>query len=200
MKLDGSSPLARGLHGGRAYNSLLGGIIPARAGFTSSAASPVNSTRDHPRSRGVYRSQPTTGPQPLGSSPLARGLPHRPHGTHPHEGIIPARAGFTYGGKRATISLEDHPRSRGVYRTRERDASRGLGSSPLARGLLAAGVLCEQAPGIIPARAGFTVRWRRLRAFVWDHPRSRGVYSPSPSTCPGGSGSSPLARGLRQSA
>ena len=50
--------------------------------------------------------------------------------------------------------------------------------------------------GIIPARAGFTPRMRRLRRRLPDHPRSRGVYSPT-TAFPGiVAGSSPLARGL----
>ena len=50
----GSSPLARGLlqHSDRGVEVV--GIIPARAGFTTSAANVSRSSRDHPRSRGVY--------------------------------------------------------------------------------------------------------------------------------------------------
>ncbi|ERH14503.1 hypothetical protein HMPREF1549_03446 [Actinomyces johnsonii F0510] len=70
----GSSPLARGLpdpgHGW--VNELR--IIPARAGFTPSAPSPLHSCTDHPRSRGVYPPSRFSTPVPAGSSPLARGL------------------------------------------------------------------------------------------------------------------------------
>ena len=73
-----------------------------------------------------------------------------------------------------------------------------LGSSPLARGLLAATGFSEYANRIIPARAGFTRREGRPGRQRPDHPRSRGVYSHSwfPSTRV--LGSSPLARGLRR--
>ena len=91
------------------------GIIPARAGFTASVSVSGLRPRDHPRSRGVYRSALWVRTPPLGSSPLARGLqiggPLIIHG----RGIIPARAGFT---RRVGVILdteEDHPRSRGVY-------------------------------------------------------------------------------------
>ena len=50
----GSSPLARGLLIGSIDNALWRGIIPARAGFTSTYYSRVKFGRDHPRSRGVY--------------------------------------------------------------------------------------------------------------------------------------------------
>ena len=96
----GSSPLARGLlglHGARLQGLR---IIPARAGFTSLEQVGKREEEDHPRSRGVYLSTTWPGMGSPGSSPLARGLPHR-HGAEPvGEGIIPARAGFTRGNRR----------------------------------------------------------------------------------------------------
>ena len=77
----------------------------------------------------------------------------------------------------ARSQVEDHPRSRGVY---DDDASwvrSTAGSSPLARGLLTASPSGGIEGRIIPARAGFTSGcW--WGASQW-------------------SGSSPLARGLR---
>ena len=52
----------------------------------------------------------------------------------------------------------------------------GLGSSPLARGLLILYPAVAADSGIIPARAGFTRMCVICHASVWDHPRSRGVY------------------------
>ena len=73
-KTSGSSPHARGLrHGPHAeYDGL--GIIPARAGFTSGTRGPGPAGRDHPRTRGVYRSGGVGGVATDGSSPHARGL------------------------------------------------------------------------------------------------------------------------------
>ena len=52
--------------------------------------------------------------------------------------------------------------------------------------------------GIIPARAGFTLR-DALAVFYWeDHPRSRGVYVTGYWWPAVRAGSSPLARGLRR--
>ena len=51
---DGSSPLARGLHGGIDAFFDKRGIIPARAGFTRGRLKSAAGGRDHPRSRGVY--------------------------------------------------------------------------------------------------------------------------------------------------
>ena len=135
----GSSPLARGLRLGPAPSRGRAGIIPARAGFTTSHEHLPRGHEDHPRSRGVYcpscfglRAHP-------GSSPLARGLPNRPKPHAPRIRIIPARAGFTQQDASPGTGLRDHPRSRGVYLTGSADAvvldDVTPGSSPLARGL-----------------------------------------------------------------
>ena len=111
----GSSPLARGLLTSQEVAAAVGGIIPARAGFTRPRLQRHLRRRDHPRSRGVYVLLAVADHALGGSSPLARGL--RPHGADDvHEtGIIPARAGFT-GTRLWTRSVPpDHPRSRGVY-------------------------------------------------------------------------------------
>ena len=91
--------------------------------------------------------------------------------------IIPARAGFTRGVADRPETEADHPRSRGVYHW---------------------GIKCQgPSGGIIPARAGFTGPRTWTRARPWDHPRSRGVYTALTMTIGTVTGSSPLARGLR---
>ena len=50
------------------------------------------------------------------------------------------------------------------------------GSSPLARGLPVGPDLVRGDRGIIPARAGFTLRETGAEKAASDHPRSRGVY------------------------
>ena len=72
--------------------------------------------------------------------------------------IIPARAGFTCEAKTSLKIAEDHPRSRGVYVFLPAPHRDALGSSPLARGLPSITMKSFQRRGIIPARAGFTVR------------------------------------------
>ena len=111
----GSSPLARGL---RAYVIpvvVSHGIIPARAGFTTSQTRRTTSLADHPRSRGVYPSTCAGIVASRGSSPLARGLRRRLSRHALPRGIIPARAGFTHHRGRLAVTAADHPRSRGVY-------------------------------------------------------------------------------------
>ena len=92
---DGSSPLARGLRFLYADTDSLHGIIPARAGSTATFGRFCAKSADHPRSRGVYTSSHIVFHVKLGSSPLARGLPHAFSAAPPEGGIIPARAGST---------------------------------------------------------------------------------------------------------
>ena len=192
----GSSPLARGLRGCRRARGGILRIIPARAGFTGSGVFRPTRRGDHPRSRGVYCSVDAAAARRSGSSPLARGL-RRPASHWRYSGrIIPARAGFTSRPLSSSSASADHPRSRGVYDDEEHLRERAQGSSPLARGLLGWHLERDHAPGIIPARAGFTgpvpVGGRREP----DHPRSRGVYVTGVADGGRTVGSSPLARGL----
>ena len=55
--------------------------------------------------------------------------------------------------------------------------------------------LSEEA-GIIPALAGNTAGVCQLSTGTWDHPRSRGEYTPFPESKPLWQGSSPLSRGI----
>ena len=119
-----------------------------------------------------------------------------PHPTYASPRIIPARAGFTPSPRRGSRHIEDHPRSRGVYRKIVCSASHFGGSSPLARGLPIHPSADPYSRGIIPARAGFTPGSHFTIFDVLDHPRSRGVYSLDRGARSTSVGSSPLARGL----
>ena len=172
----GSSPLARGLPSRIPCFGYPKRIIPARAGFTFAFASAWHTSRDHPRSRGVYFD---TFPVDLGfggSSPLARGLLLPGRILRLMSGIIPARAGFTDGWGVDIACLSDHPRSRGVYSRPPSPRRTRSGSSPLARGLRPSRHAPPIVGRIIPARAGFTPGSCSVLVRAGDHPRSRGVY------------------------
>ena len=173
----GSSPLARGLRTSSSSPGRGGRIIPARAGFTARPPGTGGAAADHPRSRGVYSSARRVLGSRAGSSPLARGLPVERERARASLRIIPARAGFTPAPTATPPQDEDHPRSRGVYRSPDLTADTKDGSSPLARGLRHSEPVLISRSGIIPARAGFTSRRFCSTGSVWDHPRSRGVYS-----------------------
>ena len=152
----GSSPLARGLPRTILRGITLRRIIPARAGFTLGPEARCRALPDHPRSRGVYRSDPVRLRRLPGSSPLARGLLQQRLLRHRVDGIIPARAGFTHLPEDPEDHPRDHPRSRGVYGYTQARMYIQRGSSPLARGLLGSARKCAKSCRIIPARAGFT--------------------------------------------
>ena len=175
-RLDGSSPLARGLRGLSLRIYRESRIIPARAGFTWRNWATAPNRSDHPRSRGVYGPGVVSRPATGGSSPLARGLQRIDFPEECDDRIIPARAGFTSTRRRRGGGHSDHPRSRGVYIALEIQVKPVLGSSPLARGLLGGIVGLNGQAGIIPARAGFTERMNEDKRTSSDHPRSRGVY------------------------
>ena len=156
--IEGSSPLARGLPDVRVAGSGGLGIIPARAGFTTCQWRRSSPRRDHPRSRGVYRSAEYAATAKRGSSPLARGLQIQDFSFDATWWIIPARAGFTLARVGHRVPREDHPRSRGVYGCLCGSRTSPRGSSPLARGLRRVAPNRTKYFGIIPARAGFTGR------------------------------------------
>ena len=174
----GSSPLARGLPFEAAFAKADTRIIPARAGFTYVGGEWANVGQDHPRSRGVYSSPASPGTPHPGSSPLARGLRGNSRLHRRPERIIPARAGFTRRASAGTAPWQDHPRSRGVYRSAALNWSKETGSSPLARGLRPPPQDLRVGGRIIPARAGFTAPLATSSGSCGDHPRSRGVYEP----------------------
>ena len=194
----GSSPLARGLPQRLRRRVAAGGIIPARAGFTPFQGGRSSGLRDHPRSRGVYGSVRPSRTMSAGSSPLARGLPGAQGGRSVSRGIIPARAGFTPLAGWVGARDSDHPRSRGVYRNDFDVELPQVGSSPLARGLLVVDAVLNVVGRIIPARAGFTLNLSLSGTRLRDHPRSRGVYVALILSAVTWVGSSPLARGLRE--
>ena len=87
--------------------------------------------------------------------------------------------------------------TRGVYQGLAFSGALTSGSSPLARGLRGPSPPACLDLGIIPARAGFTPCPPGRHSAWSDHPRSRGVYLLCRVSTAQSSGSSPLARGLR---
>ena len=152
-------------------------------------------TRAHPRSRGEHELTVSEVRTPPGSSPLARGTPHRGHRPAQGAGLIPARAGNTRAALNDLEEMGAHPRSRGEHRLFRSFGFMRSGSSPLARGTPAGRPLTRAARGLIPARAGNTFACQSRRVRGWAHPRSRGEHLPAASDAFATAGSSPLARG-----
>ena len=131
----GSSPLSRGIPLRQRCLAPIQGIIPALAGNTSGSSMKSLTWTDHPRSRGEYDFDVEELPQLAGSSPLSRGILPCRQIPHHFNGIIPALAGNTATMKVAHFFIQDHPRSRGEYATNFFYHHRGIGSSPLSRGI-----------------------------------------------------------------
>ena len=130
-----------------------------------------------------------------GSSPLARGTPVARRARSRRPGLIPARAGNTLPADRAACNPWAHPRSRGEHTVSHSPLSSLRGSSPLARGTRGVRASRLSQVGLIPARAGNTVRIKTGYAGKRAHPRSRGEHAAYRATDDGDGGSSPLARG-----
>ena len=171
------------------------GPIPARAGQPGAPPRPWSGPRAYPRSRGATALVTTTGKDPSGLSPLARGNHTLERKCARHRGPIPARAGQPGQSPHRSARLGAYPRSRGATIKRFRDVQRLGGLSPLARGNLGLGqcLLCPAGP--IPARAGQPASCHLRLCARRAYPRSRGATGVSGAFIPSIKGLSPLARG-----
>ena len=117
-----------------AYNTRIGGLIPARAGKTRRTAEARLQAKAHPRSRGENGERRGRRRWVRGSSPLARGKLLVLGGNLRHRRLIPARAGKTISVSASVVVAGAHPRSRGENFCTSYARSGQTGSSPLARG------------------------------------------------------------------
>ena len=194
------------------------GLIPARAGSTTSTPPGSPRGRAHPRSRGEHAAGGMPDQLAGGSSPLARGARPGSVGGSWCLRLIPARAGSTSDHPPECWAGWAHPRSRGEHRPRLSRTRVGQGSSPLARGAPHAGSWATSGmeahprsrgehfhiPVRFPCRSGSSPLARgartppdRRRSVPRAHPRSRGEHFPCDGTVRRVGGSSPLARGAR---
>ena len=151
---------------------------------------------DHPRACGVYLTKAVSRSKTLGSSPRVRGLLSAHTERTRTDRIIPARAGFTAQPYARSYAERDHPRACGVYGAVSVSERLPSGSSPRVRGLPPRPRGSRFLAGIIPARAGFTVRVLVTTGFRGDHPRACGVYRKPQEYLSLAGGSSPRVRGL----
>ena len=130
-----------------------------------------------------------------GSSPRVRGAECCDSLSVARRGIIPARAGSSRLLPQGAYRDGDHPRACGEQFLVVRFAGFLWGSSPRVRGAVKDFYQAGVIPGIIPARAGSSVRpkyrYRRTR----DHPRACGEQGEPISEKRSIPGSSPRVRG-----
>ena len=196
----GSSPLARGTPKLVHAAELGARLIPARAGNTQYTDITEYNATAHPRSRGEHAVVEVEAQPDCGSSPLARGTQIGRNRRRRANRLIPARAGNTPDSADVSPEGSAHPRSRGEHTRLRRCITRGVGSSPLARGTLFAPFGGDAGGRLIPARAGNTVGYGLWLIVFPAHPRSRGEHVLTDTTASTTHGSSPLARGTRHDA
>ena len=132
----GSPPLTWGIPDlwGRIFNQL--GITPTYVGNTGYHFHKTLLVEDHPHLRGEYQRRPRRHRQPLGSPPLAWGIPKRRKKQWQITRITPTCVGNTTGHKPRHDRIQDHPHLRGEYVGEDNFIHVDLGSPPLAWGIL----------------------------------------------------------------
>ena len=172
----GSSPRMRGTQDHGRGGEYGGGIIPAYAGNTDIARTPLLDRGDHPRVCGEHVMAQNAPFENPGSSPRMRGTRRTAIPFRRFSGIIPAYAGNTSMGLLSLSKLRDHPRVCGEHTLLNPSLTQGEGSSPRMRGTQEWLALDYDIHGIIPAYARNTKNnlpaWVRLR----DHPRVCGEH------------------------
>ena len=151
-------------------------FIPADAGNTGAAASPVIRLPVHPRGCGEYDNTPPEQLERFGSSPRMRGILQR-HAIHraAHR-FIPADAGNTRSPPRRPCPATVHPRGCGEYMTGPIGSRCSYGSSPRMRGIRRRIGNCVRFCRFIPADAGNTQKCRDCARKYPVHPRGCGEY------------------------
>ena len=195
--LSGSSPQARGTRRGPGRSFRRPRFIPAGAGNAARACRGYAQASVHPRRRGERADVRQTHGLAGGSSPQARGTPHRraPDGHRPR--FIPAGAGNANRPSNSEIPSPVHPRRRGERLSIKRNDRDRPGSSPQARGTQNRYDPIEEIIRFIPAGAGNASRPSFPQGGRSVHPRRRGERRMVTLDLMETVGSSPQARGTR---
>ncbi len=193
----GSPPRARGLPLSRWPRTRPLRFTPACAGTSPGTPSPARRHPVHPRVRGDFDPLPTVPYRRFGSPPRARGLRlvHPQH--HPLGRFTPACAGTSPWRWCVRSTRSVHPRVRGDFTMRSPPVSCLIGSPPRARGLRHSGDLQSGLGRFTPACAGTSDAYPGDGSILAVHPRVRGDFGPSDSSCSRIGGSPPRARGLQ---
>ena len=132
----GSSPRGRGKRSSLRGAPCRKGLIPARAGKTSTRRAARSSTAAHPRAGGENPKHSNPGQQARGSSPRGRGKPGITSADGQTYRLIPARAGKTCLIRDGSTPAKAHPRAGGENSLARLEIQSREGSSPRGRGKL----------------------------------------------------------------
>ena len=154
----GSSPRGRGKRVAPPTPTVSPGLIPARAGKTSSLYGSRSAASAHPRAGGENTFGARIAATAAGSSPRGRGKPSISVFWVPLYGLIPARAGKTYPRNSGHRRSRAHPRAGGENKLAMNVSYSSQGSSPRGRGKPRPRGWGKSPFRLIPARAGKTSR------------------------------------------
>ena len=158
----GSSPRGRGKRAPTKPPPRPTRLIPARAGKTHRGPRRGHCGKAHPRAGGENLTVHFSAANVCGSSPRGRGKHHPPiPGGHTVR-LIPARAGKTPAPRRWVRADPAHPRAGGENPIFEATVSTIDGSSPRGREKHHCCLGRHRHGGLIPARAGKTLRASRM--------------------------------------
>ena len=174
----GSSPRGRGKPAVFCDAHGRPGLIPARAGKTTSLHPTTCKPWAHPRAGGENRMSVAVTLSGLGSSPRGRGKRYCQRGNARRGRLIPARAGKTAYSLAAADARAAHPRAGGENTPASAARSFCSGSSPRGRGKPLRGGVRARGDRLIPARAGKTFRPTRRARQSPAHPRAGGENHP----------------------
>ena len=149
----------------------------------------------HPRAGGENPADQPCHADVLGSSPRGRGKPPLGPADFTDRRLIPARAGKTWERSGAARRRRAHPRAGGENRCRHVVMSCTAGSSPRGRGKLLMTGNAVKRIGLIPARAGKTVKAAMHICVPAAHPRAGGENEVAQGLFARSVGSSPRGRG-----
>ena len=193
--ITGSSPRVRGKPVRRTCWAMRSGLIPARAGKTSSTTPTRSCSWAHPRACGENLMNSSSSTRVKGSSPRVRGKQRFSDVLRLVVRLIPARAGKTQRRAHRGCAAPAHPRACGENLMALVIPERRLGSSPRVRGKRDDDLAHPCGARLIPACAGKTspspANPRRTRA----HPRVCGENARLSSIVTSRAGSSPRVRG-----
>ena len=194
-RIVGSSPRVRGKPSRRENEFHRKGLIPARAGKTSSLRSLIRVLRAHPRACGENPCLAQHCGRREGSSPRVRGKRLCKACVEVARGLIPARAGETCAYQSHRHRFRAHPRACGENALLQQGLCVFYGSSPRVRGKRTP--VWAWGPGrrLIPARAGKTQSPLPLIHLCLAHPRACGENRNTSIRVVRTHGSSPRVRG-----
>ncbi len=195
----GSSPHARGTHGGDGRASGQRRFIPAYAGNARTRRKNPGTGPVHPRIRGERSGFGSFSVAGNGSSPHTRGTPAGLRHPRQESRFIPAYAGNARSTAGRDAQSTVHPRIRGERMHVLGQEVTFTGSSPHTRGTPDTWTAAPRRSRFIPAYAGNANTEAIEEKYPAVHPRIRGERRIHALDCDGCCGSSPHTRGTRSS-